>query len=220
MVSFASLPADTWQLHLLDDRRRRVQLGSSSIYPKLVTRLASRSKVLQAVVRPADTEPRALRLEAVLRVEVRDLDLFFNSRSGYRAQYYEAEELGDAANRLAVDALLLKLVPQAICARTRRSASELARASLEAASAKIWIHQGLWLRLCRHRERVLTVPRWQFGLSSEDRRTRKLARWGALAPVTEERIVVKGAFILDGRPANFGKPHGVRASELHSLGFT
>jgi hypothetical protein len=176
--------------------------------------------VLKAVVRPADTDQRALRIEALLRVEASDLDLFFNSASGYRAQYYQSETLGNAANRLAVDALLPNIVAQAIHVRTKQSARDLARASLEAESAKVWIHQGAWLRLCRNTERVLTVPRWQLGISSEERRVRKLARWGALAPATETRIVVKGAFIADGRAVSLGKAPRVRTSELHNFGFT
>jgi len=156
----------------------------------------------------------------VLFVDADDLDLFFNACTGYRAQYYEAEEVGVAANRMAVDAMLPALISQAIYPRTRKPAEDLARASLEAKAAKLWIHQGPWLRLCRRAERVLAVPRWQIGLTSEDRRTRKLARWGSLVPATEARVVVKGAFILDGRPAALGKTPHVRASELHTLGFT
>ena len=220
MVSFISLPTGTWQLHLLADGNRRRRLRRSYAYPQLVARLAARSEVLQAIVRPADTDRRALRVEAILRVEASDLDLFFNSASGYRAQYYQAEDLGNAANRLAMDALIPNIVAQAIHVRSKQSARDLARSSLEAVSAKVWVYQGAWLRLCRKEERVLTVPRWQLNLSSEDRRARKLVRWGALAPATETRIVVKGAFIADGRAISLGKAPRDRTSELHNFGFT
>ena len=203
MLSFVRVPAEIWQLHSLEDRHRTRRLTRSAPYPQLVRRLVAGSKVVRAVVMPARCEPRALRLEAALLVNAGDLDLFFNGCTGYRAQYYEAEKLGDAANRIAVDAMLSALVSQAIYSRTRKPAAELARASLEAEGAKLWIHQGPWLRLCRCAERVLTVPRWQAGLSSQDRHMRKLARWGSLAPSVETRIVVKGAFILNGNPTAF-----------------
>jgi len=220
MISFARIPVEIWQLRSLDDCDRRRRLIQSAPYPQLVRRLAARSEVLRAVLVAAKSEPRALRLEATLLVHADDLDLFFNSCTGYRAQYYEAEALGDAANRIAIEAILSSLISRALYPRTRKPAGEVARASLEAPAAKLWIHQGSWLRRCRLAERVLIVPRWQAGLSSEQPRTRKLARWGSLAPAAETRVVVKGAFILDGRPIELGKAPEARAGQLHTLGFT
>jgi|SRR4051812_48243125 hypothetical protein len=46
------------------------------------------------------------RVVVTLRERATALDLFYNGASGYRAQYYQAAELGTLANRFALDRLL------------------------------------------------------------------------------------------------------------------
>src|SRR5262249_44028914 len=54
--------------------------------------------------------PGYFRAVLTLRVRATALDLFYNSVSGYRAQYYQAADLGTVANRFALDRLVLQVL--------------------------------------------------------------------------------------------------------------
>jgi hypothetical protein len=219
-MNFVRLSGEHWPLAASVDQLRNGRLLSPPPYRKLVRDLSQQAVVLKARLCAADGEPRAQRVDAILRVDSQALDSFFNSNAGYRAQYYESKTMGEAANRLAVEAFIAMVSPVALAHKSRETAPTVARASLEAKDAKIWIYQGLWLRLAKLEDHVLRVPRWQEGLQSDEKRTRRLARWGSLAPASEWRIVLKGAFILDGEPASLGKASEARSHEIHALGFT
>ena len=91
--------------------------------------------------------------------------------------------------------------------------------SLLDAAAKIWIHQGAWLRANARRERRLFVKRWLKAQSDKDKERRKKARWSMLTPCSEACLELKGGFVsLSGVPAGSFKE--TRSQELHELGFT
>lgn len=189
-------------------------------FPKVVRRLLSGARV-QGVVRERLGSARdCARVVVCLAVGREILDLFHNSSSGYRAQYYRGPACGDAANDFVLEMLgaqvpaLLRSLPG------WEAAIEWAQASMRAPGAKVWIHQGLWLRHAKREDRVLRVPRWQTP-RSECPRCCKLAQWGMLAPAPMGvgLLELKGGFLdKDGRAVGTKKPQ--RALELHSLGFT
>jgi len=134
------------------------------------------------------------------------VDLFHSSAAGYRAQYYIAPAMGEAANRFAVECIgrsvweFAKLHPKRSCPVSWM------RATVEDEDAKVWIHQGQWLRAPSLAKRLLRVERWQEHASS-DKCTRKRARWSQLTPADEDRIDLKGGFVtLEGEPLGSLKP--------------
>jgi hypothetical protein len=155
----------------------------------------------------------------VLYAKRKLVDQFFNSASGYRAQYFVRPSLGIEANQSAVRALLASVL-RALERDGRWAERVFVEISLLHPQAKVWIHQGLWLRRARRQDHVLLVRSWQAQLTAEEPRRRKLARWGALAPADETRLCLKGGFLRDGQIVNSAKTPSARAQELHEVGFT
>jgi hypothetical protein len=129
-------------------------------------------------------------------------------------------ELGETANRLALDELSPRVVPLIQSHGMKPLRSSILDRSLQHPAAKIWIHQGLWLRHARREDRVLRVACWHFQLNSQDKRRRKLARWACLAPQHEASIVLKGGFVFPNGQPWLGPPDKQRSEELHLCGFT
>jgi hypothetical protein len=126
--------------------------------------------------------------------------------------------MGEAANRFAVECIgrsvweFAKLHPKRSCPVSWM------RATVEDEDAKVWIHQGQWLRAPSLAKRLLRVERWQEHASS-DKCTRKRARWSQLTPADEDRIDLKGGFVaLEGEPLGSLKP--TRSMNINQHGFT
>jgi len=147
------------------------------------------------------------------------VDLFHNSARGYRAQYYSSIKAGERANVYALRSLAARVVELSQAAPKRTCPPNFIARSIASSHAKLWIHQGLWLRHARSRDSELFVSRWLERQRSTDAKQRKKARWAALAPRTECRIDIKGAYFrLDGKSLGTLKPG--RSSDIHYLGFT
>lgn len=82
------------------------------------------------------------RAEFRLSVTLRTYDLFFNSRSGYRAQFYYDQERGMQQNRAILTRLRAVLL-DAASAKDRHATFTIAHVerSLDVPSAKIWINE-------------------------------------------------------------------------------
>jgi hypothetical protein len=144
------------------------------------------------------------------------VDLFHNAATGYRAQYYQSVRTGEAANRYAVHQLAARAIALLGGAQKRTCPLWWVERSLLHREAKVWIHQGPWLRLARRSDRNLRVKRW---LSSNPR-NRKRRVWASLTPASETRIDLKGApLTLDGR--RFAKSvKRNRSKDIHGVGYT
>lgn len=160
------------------------------------------------------------RYVVVIRVDPARLDRFFNASSGYRAQFLAGVRLGRQADRYARDAAMRELAPQLASRYGPAHPEALVETSIAHPRAKVWIHQGRWLRWARRTDRVLHVAAWQAGLESDDDDRRKKARWGMLAPHTESLLLLKGAYLHEGIALAVGKGPADRARDLHELGFT
>jgi len=220
MSEFECLSAGSWALGPTVEAKRRARLLQSPAFESLVEELNHTFQIERVQYQWAPGNQLGHRCIVILRAASEVLDRFFNSASGYRAQYLAHPNTGDRANRLVIDTLHTKVV-HAIAERNPGKAErEFAEASLAHAWAKVWIHQGLWLRQAKREHRVLLVPTWQSELASGDKRRRKLVRWGALAPAQESRLLLKGGYVRDGTELEVGKSPFSRAQELHELGFT
>lgn len=147
-------------------------------------------------------------------------DQFHNSKCGYRAQYFHSICNGEAANAYT----LLTLAPrikQLLTGHEKRTCPWWwVEKSLLDGEAKVWIHQGAWLRQRRNSDRNLHVPRWRAKCGSSDSSCRKKALWGSLTPADEPNLDIKGGFLdLQGTPlGNSLKPS--RSTDIHNYGFT
>lgn len=148
------------------------------------------------------------------------VDRFHNSASGYRAQYYCGVRTGEKANRYAVKTLLPRVIELLAAEPKRTCPVQWVRKCLQSAQAKLWIHQGRWLRSARRADRNLQVQRWLQELESQDAAERKKALWASLTPNEETKIVLKGAFVkLDcSKVAKSTKPS--RSRDIRDFGFT
>lgn len=220
MSQFDCLTSDEWQLAQVVDDDRRQRLLYPSDFEDIVYKMLGQLELLRLAAEPAPKNQRGHRVSAQLRSEKTAVDLFFNSSSGYRAQYLRDADLGKKANRFVIDELI-RVLSRAVCEPTTEEGLRLIfEASIAHPWAKVWIHQGPWLLFSRRSQRVLLVPSWQSELNSPDKHRRKLARWGSLAPAEETRLILKGGYVDSGALLMTGKSADTRGQELHSLGFT
>jgi len=144
--------------------------------------------------------------------------LFHSAATGYRAQYFLDPRLGEQANRFAAAEIGAVVMGQIASAPKRTCADPWLQATVGDDEAKVWIHQGRWLRSPKRSDKLLHVTRWAVD-HAQDLYSRKRRRYAQLVPWTENRLEFKGGFAtLDGRPLGTLKPD--RTRHLHEEGFT
>jgi hypothetical protein len=208
-----------WQF--VDDmpRAQRERLTGRLVYEDIVARLVREARLAYYRRERARAQAEFFRVHVTLAVNASTVDLFHSAPAGYRAQYYRDPALGDEANAFALRQLAPRIVelvkdnPKQTCRLPWIERSLLDR------DAKIWIHQGLWLRHARREDRQLAVARWIEAQESSRANRRKKAIWASLTPARETMIDVKGGFIaLSGD--RLGTLKRTRAREIHEVGFT
>ena len=220
MSRFAIAPSSQWVLASgLQSERRAWLLRGASFERSVIELLASCSR-LSLHRQRAKGGPGA-RCVVNLQVCSARLDRFFSSSCGYRAQYLVAPSEAHLADLYVIESVLRLALANLALRPHRFVDSAFLEASLSHPWAKVWPHQGLWVRQARHCDRVLLVPQWQHQLRITNlSRRRKLAIWGSLAPSGEQVLQVKGGFVRTGENLCLGKSQSERAKELHELGFT
>ena len=217
---FKRIGKEIWHLASAVDEPRRHRLLSGMRFDQIVCRILGSAR-LAAYVQEVHCCKKDF-CRAVIRLEMESelVDLFHNSASGYRAQYYYGVRAGEQANQYAVKTLVPHIMELLAAQENLTSPLWWVKKSLMARQAKLWIHQGRWLHNARMSDRNLQLQRWIDNLNSSDASTRKKARWGSLAPMEETKIELKGAFLmLDGTPlAGIVKPS--RARDIRDFGFT
>jgi hypothetical protein len=213
-MAFTRIPESEWVIHpsVAWQRRRFLLRGLS--FEEIVQRIVQSANCVRILKNVAKANPAAKRAVVTLQMPPSLVDAFHNSAAGYRAQFYKSPTLGESANRYAIDAL-----QQRILAAAKPSGRGWLRASLGTVDAKLWIHQGLWLRWERRADRNLLVSRWLASQNCLSRKGYPLANWAILTPAAEQVIEVKGGFV---EPSGGCLPpqKGRRASQLHRCGFT
>jgi hypothetical protein len=123
---------------------------------------------------------------------------------------------GEAANEYAVGQLAPRIIELLDCRQKRTCPLGWVKESLHHPEAKLWIHQGPWLRLGRETDRNLAVERWLRYRWDKQRKD----HWASLTPEDETRIDLKGApLTLEGRPYGRSlKPN--RGEHIHCAGYT
>lgn len=166
------------------------------------------------------------RIAYCIRVQNDLFDLFFNSRTGYRAWYYRSPYEG-----LRVNNLVMQLLSPALVAADQTENSnlnpEFVFESLASPSSKVWLAECgkevcLTCRGCEGEWSAstlgnLTEPeiingRWELGTDLK-------ARWGSKAPyLTKLRVL--GAFLDDRYNEFIPAEKRFRAKEIHKLGWS
>lgn len=218
-MAFGSVEIEDWPLHARVHGSRRERLCENRPFEEIIGVVRDSIRATTTSER-GDSNPTIRRIRFSVHIDAELVDLFHSSLSGYRAQYFISVHNGDDANRYSVAALRPTLMNS--CSKSYRGRMSLAHAeaSLVHPDAKIWIHQGCWVRWRRLVDSNLRVARWMKGLESSDPKVRKKARWGMLTPSEETRLEVIGGFINPDGSANreYGKGH--RAHDLCQYGFT
>jgi hypothetical protein len=146
------------------------------------------------------------------------VDLFHNGAGGYRAQYYLDIDLGEKANRCAIDSLVPRLRHLYADAQERPWPWERLETSLMHWDAKIWIHEGRWINDTPATRRNLAVERWRSNKSPHI--MKRFEASAELTPEDQNCLGLKGG-CLDGNGAQGNIPlKPCRSRDIHELGFT
>lgn len=218
---FVCISQREWRLSDKLDGGRRKRLLSGPPLEEIVELMANSATVSSHKRERCRSYPQYYRVVIALKIDSEIVDLFHNSACGYRSQYYRSVKHRQRANDYAVKTLVPRIV-QLLTGHAKRTCPLCwVRKSLSNVDAKLWIHQGCWLRCARHGDRILQVKRWLAKQHPcQDPSRRKKARWSSLTPKEESQIDFKGAFLtLDGKPLGRSlKP--TRGKDIHECGFT
>ena len=210
-------PAD-WRITETMAPRRREALLTGPSFTEIIEEVVGAAELLYHARERCRSDKNYFRFVAIIKCAGSHVDLFHNSASGYRAQYYAAESIGISANVYAVQHLCRQLFDLLGSHRKRTCPLPWINASVSAADAKVWIHQGPWLRANRHADRLLQVERWAEA-HAPDECAKRRARWSRLTPGAEDRLDLKGGFVtLDGASLGTLKPY--RAPNIYKHGYT
>ena len=216
--SFVSIPAGEWRLSSTIEISRRNALQEDISFEQIINLIAKNATLASIKKEKYDSQPKWHRVVIVLKTDALAVDLFHNSRCGYRAQYYFSIENGELANEYAVRILASKIKELSTCAKTLQEACMWK--SLSDAQAKVWIHQGLWFRYRQISDRNICIQRWASSLQSENFFDRKRALWGSLSATGENKLDIKGGFV-DSNGSPLGVSHKPsRGQSIHDFGFT
>jgi hypothetical protein len=215
-ASFARISSKEWCLGETIHGRRRQQLLYGPGFSNIVGVIAKQATILTHKRTKIKDYPGYYRVDITLQLDTKMVDQFHNSSAGYRAQYYRSAMVGKLAN----DYALSKLVPRVIklLGKVCKQTCPLwwVKKSLQHPEAKLWIHQGQWLRSPKKSDKNLMVKRWLNANSTKLKRR----LWATLTPVSESRIDLKGApLALSGQPLR-GRLKENRSRDIHRTGYT
>jgi hypothetical protein len=193
--------------------------------------VASEGRVVDFRVEPAnDASLKGChRPEFQLQVPIEIGDAFFNSPSGYRAQYLLGPMNGQRQNQSMILFLEERLIS---FAREQGSAIwpnvEDVRTSLRACSAKVWLSEGGML-FGRQLVEEIQVPEWiarareasgafQSG-EAPNPPEQEIAIWGVRA-ARDTIIEVKGAYLDEARNELVPRRKVLRSYHIHRYGYS
>jgi hypothetical protein len=211
-----------WGFKNLEDDERTRKLEAAPAYDEIVrkVRQAFRVRILERSARgydlaPFDPDPRAI---IQFQVDPDLYDEFFNSRTGYRAQYWQSVGRGVDANAFLVVNLLAEICDLDPWPTGWSLKRDFAMRSLLCAGAKVWIsekfvgHTDTLVRI--YNSPKLAVPQWR----PEEEQPPGRARAARLPP-NLCWLDLKGCF-LDGESIRRPKDPFDRAGKICTTGWT
>jgi hypothetical protein len=219
MTTFKSVAAAKWQLESNVGTGRKSCLLKTS-FRSIVEQVTNKTALRDYGREKIRKFPGSKRVWIKLVLPRRVIDLFHNGAGGYRAQFYISVEQGEAANRYLINALHNRLKSLCKIHKKRGCDWEFVAASLRDPDAKVWIHQGTWLRAKKLNDRNLKVERWLQHERSQNSKIRAKAIWAQLTPNGETVLEIMGGCV-DSNLKSIGKElKPKRSQELHRFGFT
>jgi hypothetical protein len=203
-----------WSFGDLGEGRSR-NLENAPSFNEIVRMLRQAFQACVADGHALASEPANSGRRAVIQFRVNPelYDAFFNSRTGYRAQYWRSTEHGVSENAYLVGNLLAVLcdVPQWPHSENWTLSGEVAMLSLVCAGAKVWVNEADYRANFIECPRLL-VPQWT-------RDTREIPE-RCCAPLPQDCwLDLKGCFV-EGRSIRLSKDRYVRGQQIHETGWT
>ena len=228
MTRFIRIPKKEWLFAASVESRRLKKLLNKDGFRRISDCLASKAKIVECKRAAYRTKKGYFRIEITIQANARTIDAFFNSRCGYRAQFYNSPKKGEEANAFAISKLL-PVVRSFLQKHPKRTLPlDWVNKSLSDKEAKIWIYPGNWIRPFNQdgqkKYRNLCVERWAEEKQPPQSQEHKLSKLSKLAPDCETRLHIKGGWMkLKGQPIlqkQLKKNHKLRSKQLYNHGFT
>jgi len=218
-MTFLTVSETEWKLSRGIGAARRRRLLETS-FDTIVQQVTAQAQLRSYGRHQIKEYPGSKRVQFELVLPSLTVDLFHNAAGGYRAQYYIGIQQGEEANRHIIACLLEKI--KRLCSeeikRSRRW--EFIEASLRDPDAKLWIHQGTWMRYRKIADRNLEVEAWMRNGNTQNLRNRLIPVWAQLTPACETRLELKGGCVDDNLRSVGAQLKPFRSMELHELGYT
>lgn len=222
-TDFVTLPPDVWVLSDSISYERRTLLSAPPTFRETVGALRNHAAIQYCKrARPnRSPTPWPKRVVVVLAFPggERWVDVFHNSASGVRAQCLHSVSLGRQALDYARDELRSRAIELLQDRGLTRALRDFAHLSLGDDSAKVWIHQGTWVRHARADVHDLRIAKWE-GCVPVSEAEAKLLRYGSKAPEKPALIDILGGLYDEIGTAKPGKPPLHRPDQVHRFGFT
>ncbi len=188
-------------------------------FEELVEKLAETFDIYSVKRNRCNKDSKYYRLLIKIKAQAKLVSAFHSSEFGYRAQYYLGTKFGEEANRYLIDYLTSRLIEKIKQMEKSTCKPVWVAKSLSSPDAKIWIHQGPWLRKREQKIRKLQVERWILHINDRDKNIANKALWSTLVP-NEEKLDIKGGFILLDGSQSEPNPKSNRSKQIHEYGFT
>lgn len=218
-MPFRMVPSRIWRLGdgVAGQRRRRLL---ETPFEEIVRRVVDEARLTSMSSERIKRIIGARRVLVKLTLSREVVDLFHNGAGGYRAQYYLGTTQGEKANRYAINCLLPR-IRELCAARPKRGCEpDSVDASMRDPDAKVWIHQGTWLRDRGLADRNLAVQRWIDNSQTMELKNKRISIWAELTPSNETKLDIKGGCVdSEGRSLGI-KLKLCRSDEISELGFT
>ena len=194
---------------------RRAKLSSVPSFSEVIRLIADSIDSVQVEACPGRSEGLEAYVQPVFTVSVsaEAFDSFFNGPAGYRACYLHDPHLGLAANLALTEALSERLHIAAIQAHIPELAAIDVKASILAASCKVWVHEEDFPFQSLTAD--LAVERWVAAAAAGELK----AKWGLCAPAGT-RIQIKGALLSPWGNEAVPAKKVLRRFEIHQYGFS
>lgn len=212
-----AVSASVWDLDLMKNEDRRRHLLSDISPRELIDLIVEEVKEAVSTGHcglrwsTADENVGFRRVEAVIRLSFESLDLLFNGRMGYRAQYYRSTRAGQFYNRTIIERVTPIIAP--LFHKLEKLYADLFCKSLIGPHSKIWF-AGDWVHHDDPPE--LTPTRWtEYWVGKEK-------KMGLIAPQPKEPMLdIKGTWISPVTGAMWLPEHKkLRDQEIHLTGWT
>ena len=222
-TDFVTLPPDVWVLSDSISSQRRALLSAPPPFKETVGALRDHAAIHSCKRARPNRSPTSWPKRVVVVLAFpggeRWVDIFHNSASGVRAQCLHSVPLGCQALNYARDVLRSRAIELLEDRGLTRALRDFSHISLGADSAKVWIHQGTWVRHARADVHDLRIAKWDNCVPNNESEA-KLLRYGSKAPERPALIDVLGGLYDEIGAAKPGKPPLHRPEQIHRFGFT